>query len=313
VSVATLEVAAAQIESVAFDLDANMQKHLLMIDVARAAGVEVLVFPELSLTGHGGGKEAPRLAVRPGHPLVAMLAEAAGSMLVVFGAIERGVDGKFYNAAFVVRDADVLHVHRKVNLATYGSLDDGKHFVAGERVEPFDLGNGARLGSRPGKIDPDPNFAEIDPDPNFGGWRAAAMICADTWNPPLVHVAAAQGVSLLLVPVSSALEAVGGDFDNPSGWDVNLRFYALTYGLPIVMANRVGTEDGLTFWGGSRIVDPYGRVIATAAGDGDELVRGEISLADVRRARELLPTIRDANLPLVVRELDRVRRSSAEK
>jgi predicted amidohydrolase len=323
VSGTTLEVAAAQIASVPFDVDANVQQHLLVIGVARAAGVEVLVFPELSLTGHAGGKEASRLAIRREHPFVAMLAEAAGAMLVVFGAIERGAGDRYYNAAFAVRDGEVAHVHRKVNLATYGRLDDGRHFIAGERVDIFDVGNRdvlengraslGEIGPVPKfvKIDPDPNF-KIDPDPNFGGWRAAAMICADTWNPPLVHVAAAQGVNLLLVPVSSALEAVGGDFDNPSGWDVNLRFHALTYGLPIVMANRVGSEDGLTFWGGSRIVDPFGHVIATAAGTDEELVRGAVALADVRRARELLPTIRDANLPLLVRELERVRQFPPE-
>src|SRR5205823_4003977 len=92
-------------------------------------------------------------------------------------------------------------------------------------------------------------------------WRASIMVCADLWNPALVHLAALQGATLLLAPVSSAIEAVGADFDNPGGWDVNLRFYALTYGLPIAMANRVGREGDLTFWGGSRIVDPFGRTL----------------------------------------------------
>jgi N-carbamoylputrescine amidase len=72
------------------------------------------------------------------------------------------------------------------------------------------------------------------------------------------------------------------------------------------MANRVGTERDLTFWGGSRILDPFGRVVATAAGRGEELVRAELDFDDVRRARYLLPTVRDANLPMVQREIERV-------
>ena len=132
------------------------------------------------------------------------------------------------------------------------------------------------------------------------------MICADTWNPPLVHLAAMQGATLLLAPISSAIEAVGAEFDNPQGWDTNLRFYALTYGMPVLMANRVGAEARTDVLGGSRILDPFGRVLAAAAGRGEELVRAELDFDDVRRARYLLPTVRDANLPLVQREIERV-------
>ena len=276
-----LRVAAAQVESIPFDLDANLTKHLETIDAARAAGVDVLLFPELSLTGHSGGREAARLAIDASHPLVTALARASGPMLSVFGGIERGAADNFFNASFAVRDGAVVHVHRKVNLATYGKLDDGRHYAIGPSAGTFAV--------------------------NARG-RAAALICADTWNPPLVHLAAAQGATLLLVAVSSALEAVGGEFDNPSGWDVNLRFHALTYGLPAVMANRVGSEDGLTFWGGSRVVDPHGRVLATAVGRGEELVCATLDRVEVERARQLLPTIRDANLPLLAREFERINR-----
>jgi len=274
-----LDVAAAQIESVPGDLDANLRKHLDTIDAARTAGVDVLVFPELSLTGHGGGRDARRLALGRTHPHVAALAAAAGPMLTQFGLVETDGSPSFFNAVAAVRDGAVVHVHRKVNLATYGKLDDGRHFAAGTRVDTFDLD---------------------------AAWRIAPMICADTWNPPLVHLAAARGATLLAVAVSSALEAVGAEFDNPSGWDINLRFHALTYGLPIVMANRVGTEDDLTFWGGSRIVGPFGRVLAQAGDAREQLVRARIATIDVQRARTLLPTMRDANLPLLAAELGRL-------
>lgn len=292
-----LHVAAAQIESPTGDVDANLRKHLATIDAARAAGVDLLVFPELSLTGHGSGADAGRVAIDSSHPHVVALAQAAGPMLALFGAVLRqsgrsataSVAGwrageLHHNAVFSVRNARVVHVHRKINLATYGKLDDGLHFAAGSSVQPFDVDT---------------------------HWRVAPMICADTWNPPLVHLAAAQQATLMPVAVSSALEAVGGDFDNPSGWDVNLRFHALTYGLPIVMANRVGRENGLTFWGGSRIVDPYGKVIAIAAGGHaeEQLVHATIDHRDVERARSLLPTIRDANHPLLHSEFGRVGRA----
>lgn len=275
-----MRAAAAQIESAPNDLEANLVKHRDAIDAARTAGVDVLVFPELSLTGHSSGAHASRLAVTSDHSHVTALARASGGMLTLFGGIERGIHG-FHNAIFAVRNGDVVHVHRKVNLATYGRLDDGKHFIAGPGIHTFDIDT---------------------------SWRAAPMICADTWNPPLVHLAAVQGASLMPVAVSSALEAVGGDFDNPSGWDINLRFHALTYGLAIVMANRVGSEDGMTFWGGSRVMDPFGSTIAAAAGASEQLVCADLERNDVDRARELLPTVRDSDLPLLQRETSRLLR-----
>ena len=280
-----LRVAAAQIASIPGDAEANLRRHLDLIAEARAAAVDVLVFPEMSLTGHSAGRDALRLAIGLHHRFVTQIAAAAGAMCTVFGVIEEGPAAQFYNAAITVRDGQLIFVHRKVNLATYGRLEDGKHFAAGSRVDSF----------------------AVD-----ARWQAGLLICADTWNPALVHLAAMQGATLLLAPISSALEAVGAEFDNPQGWDVNLRFHALTYGMPVVMANRVGTEGDLTFWGGSRILDPFGRTLAAAAaGGGEELVTATLDFDDVRRARYLLPTMRDANLPLLQREIERLLQTMA--
>lgn len=275
----TIDVAAAQIACERGDVAANLRKHVDVIGAARAAGTNVLVFPELSLTGHGAGPDTLRLALRRDDAPVAELARASGSMCTVFGLIEEAAGAQFFNTAIAVRDGTIVAVHRKINLATYGRLDDGKHFGAGSRVDAFDAG---------------------------ADWRASMLICADLWNPPLVHLAALQGITLLLAPVSSAIEAVGAEFDNPGGWAVNLRFHALTYGLPVAMANRVGREGDLTFWGGSRIVDAFGHTLAQAEGTDEALVRARIEFADVRRARYLLPTVRDANTSLVQRELARI-------
>ncbi len=275
---ATLNVAVAQIESALGDIDANLRKHLDVVDAAHAAAVDVLLFPEMSLTGHSAGPDVLRLAIDGRHPLVAEIARASGEMYTVFGIIEEGAAAQFYNSAIAVRDGKVVFVHRKINLATYGKLDDGKYFAAGRHVDTFALAP---------------------------AWRASLLICADTWNPALVHLAAVQGATLLLAPVSSAVEAVGAEFDNPQGWEINLRFYAMTYGMPVMMANRVGKEGDLTFWGGSRILDPFGRLVALSAG-GEELLRAELDFESVRRARHLLPTVRDSNLPLVQREVERL-------
>jgi len=274
-----LTIAAAQVESVLGDLDANLRKHLDVIGEARARGVDVLLFPEVSLVGHSAGPDALRLALDRRDERVRRLAEASGPMCTVFGLIEEGPAAQFHNTAMVVRDGRVVFLHRKVNIPTYGRLEEGKHYSGGRYVETFELG---------------------------AAWRTSVLICADAWNPALAHLAAVRGATLLLVPISSAVEAVGADFDNPGGWDVALRFYAMMYGLPVAMANRVGREGELTFWGGSRILDPFGRILAQARGDGEELVVAELDYGLVRRSRWLLPTVRDSNLDLILRETQRL-------
>jgi predicted amidohydrolase len=105
-----------------------------------------------------------------------------------------------------------------------------------------------------------------------------------------------DGVTLLAAPISSAREAVGGGFDNPSAWELNLRFYAVTYGVAVVMANRIGTEGMLRFWGGSRILDAFGNTVTMGSTTEEELVVGELDYSALREARFLLPTVRDARV-----------------
>ncbi|MFP3345508.1 NAD+ synthetase, partial [Halomonas sp. SIMBA_159] len=80
------------------------------------------------------------------------------------------------------------------------------------------------------RMEEDKYFAEgryVEVFPFDAAWSAGLLVCADIWNPALVHLAALQGATVLLSPVASAVEAVGGEFSNPEGWDTALRFYAM--------------------------------------------------------------------------------------
>ncbi|MFQ5549003.1 MAG: nitrilase-related carbon-nitrogen hydrolase [Woeseia sp.] len=275
----TIKVAAAQIETHVNQLDANLEKHLAVIDEARSVGVDVLLFPEMSLTGHGAGVEVLGLSLRREDQHLERLAHASGDMTTIVGIMEEAIAAQFYNTAIALRAGKQAFLHRKINLATYGRLEDGKHFAIGRYVETFDL---------------------------KGPWRSSVLICSDVWNPGLVNLVALHGCTVLFVPISSALEAVGEEFDNPTGWHLSVRFYGLIYGMPLIMANRVGREGDLHFWGGSCIVDPFGQIIAQADDDEETLVIAELDYDTVRRARYLLPTVRDSNLALVSRETQRL-------
>lgn len=275
-----LRVAIAQIETTLGDVEANIDKHLKFIRMARAERAELLVFPEMSLTGHAAGPMALKVALMRSDPVMKPLFEESGDMLTTFGLIEEGPAAQFYNTAFTVSAAGLLHIHRKINLATYGALEDGKHFAGGRYVETFSAGSDQ-------------------------SWRCATLICNDYWNPALVYLSVLHGATLLLSPISSGLEAVYGGFDNPASWNKAVEFYSMVYGMPIALANRVGLEDGLNFWGGSRLIDPYGKDIARA-GEDEELIVGDLDYAQVRQARYHLPSARDSNLALIAREIRRL-------
>lgn len=273
-----LRLAAAQIETRLGDVAHNLDLHLEAIAAAVDAGCDMVVFPELSLTGYGIGEHGYALARRRTGEEVRALAEAATGITAVVGFMEEGPAAQFYNTAIAVRDGRVEHLHRKINLPSYGALEEGKHFASGRFVETAPL---------------------------IGPWRYAALICADAWNPGLVHLAAMSGATLMVVPTSSAIDAVGGGFSNPCGWDTAIRFYAMLYGQPLLMCNRVGREGGHRFWGGSMIVDAHGEVLAVG-GSAPDLVIADVDYTDVRLARFRLPTVRDSSFGLIHREMTRL-------
>jgi predicted amidohydrolase len=271
-------VAAAQIATTPQDLGTNLNTHLEYIALARSQGIDLLVFPELSLTGYALSDESFRLAQSRHSAIVRKIAEASDGLTTQFGFIEEGPGAQFYNATLAVRNGKIQHLHRKVNLPSYGNLDESKHFATGRFMET----------------------ASLDET-----WRYAILVCADAWNPALIHLAAMNGATLLSVPISSSIDAVGGEFSNPHGWDLAVRFYAMMYGMPVVMTNRIGIENSAHFWGGSCIIDAHGRVLAQA-GDQPELLAAELDYAQVREARFHLPTVRDSNFALIQREVNRL-------
>jgi len=273
-----ITVGAAQIATVPEDIEANLETHLELIAQARAHGCDLLVFPELSLTGYTLSDRSFRLARSRHSKVIRQIAEASQGLTTQFGFIEEGPAAQYYNATLAVRDGEIHHLHRKVNLPSYGNLDENKHFATGRFMET----------------------AKLDDT-----WRYAILICADAWNPALVHLAAMNGATLLSVPISSSINAVEGEFSNPNGWDLAVRFYAMMYGMPVVMTNRVGTEGSNHFWGGSAIIDAHGRIV-TQADDEATLLTAELDYNQVREARFHLPTVRDSNFALIQREVNRL-------
>ena len=274
-------LAVAQLIAGPTSLQDGVARHIEFIKQARELGADILVFPELSLTGYSFTRPIPEVALQISDNFISQITDSAVAITVTFGFVEEGDGALFYNSAMTVRDGKILNIHRKINLATYGLLEEGKHFAVGEEVN---------------------SFVPLDQkDP----WCAGTLICADHWNPLLLSLSALRGSNILIAPIASASEAVGGDFSNPKGWKQNLGNTALTFGSYILMSNWIGPQNDISFWGGSSIVSPKGIVISQAE-EGECLIFAEADYAQVKKARYLLPTLRDLNPHHFVREFNRI-------
>ena len=234
-----LRVAMAQIAPKLGDVPRNLVLHLEQIEAARRQHADLVVFPELSLTGYFVRDMVPDLAISPAGPEIRQLIDAAGPMSLVVGFIEESPHHRFHNATLWAEGGRVIHVHRKVYLPTYGLFDEQRYFAAGDRLMAFDT---ARFG------------------------RVGILICEDFWHLSAAAIMQAEEVDLLICTANSPARGVEGPKVRiAETYEQLATALAQMLGAAVIVVNRVGFEDGLCFWGGSMAVGPDGRTIAQAA------------------------------------------------
>lgn len=259
-----VRIGLAQIDGRLGDVEGNVERHLDWIARAREADVDLLLFPELSLTGYHLLHLTSRVALPPGSPVLARLAQAAGPMRVVLGFVEESETGVLYNSAAVLSAGEPVFVHRKLYLPTYGIFQDSRFFGEGRRLETVDLPWG----------------------------KAGVLICEDLWHPELARRLAATGVRLLLV-ISAAPGRVGAQ-DVPEShetWELLTRSTAVLNTCWVAYCNRVGWEEGAFYPGVSHVVRPGGEVVQRAPVLEEHLQVTEIDLRDADRLRWRLPLL----------------------
>jgi predicted amidohydrolase len=277
-----LTLALAQINTRLGDVQANLEKHLALVREARAAGAGLLVFPELSLTGYFLQDLASAVALRPtpDDPIFHHLLEASRDLDLVVGFVDEDRRHRFYIAAAYLSQGQVLHVHHKVYLPTYGLFDEGRFFAWGDAVRAFDT--------------------------RFG--RMGMLICEDFWHISSPYLLWLDGAEMLLFTSASPSHGLRDKPQLESAIWVERaqQMYASLFTVFTAHTNRVGFEDGLNFWGGATAFDPSGELLAKGPYFQESLVMAEIDLNQLHRTRARLPLLRDERTALVLREMERV-------
>jgi len=277
-----LNLAIAQIDTRLGNIQSNLEKHLSLARQAWQDGMDVLVFPELSLTGYVLQDLVPAVACRADaeDPVFHHLLDASGDVDLVVGFVDEDTRHRFYIASAYLSQGRVIHIHHKVYLPTYGLFDEGRFFAPGESVRAFDT--------------------------RFG--RIGMLICEDFWHASPPYLLWLDGADLFLLTSASPGRGLnGGPKLESSAWvEHTNRAYASLFTIFVAHANRTGFEDGLNFWGGSTIFDPNGNLVLQAPYFEEALIKTEIDLNQLQRTRSRLPLLRDERPELVQHELERI-------
>lgn len=301
-----MKVAVYQIRPVLLDLKSNLENVTDKIKQGREKGAQLIVFPELALTGYFVGPRYHEAALRLDSPEIEHLASATKGTAAVIGFIEESPSMNFYNSALVAVDGNIAFAYRKLNLPNYGVFEERKYFAPGKQIPVLKLHD----------------------------FNIAILICNDLWHPSLPYLGVVQKADIFVSIFNSSQGSMGTEFSNIESWAIINTFYSRIFGIYNICANRVGEESfqetpflsgkeveaikpkvlspvqcktiTYRFWGGSEIINPFGQPIAKAALHKEDEIFGEISRDLLRQKKILLPYLRNDDPYFTHRELERI-------
>jgi NAD+ synthase (glutamine-hydrolysing) len=275
-------VGLGQISPILGDVQRNLESHLQLISEARQQELQLLVFPELSLTGYVLKDLVSDVAIPASESdaTLSRLLAASRDIDILVSFVERDSRHRFYIAAAYLSRGHVVHVHRKVYLPTYGMFEEGRYWASGSNFRAFDTA--------------------------FG--RVGLLICEDFWHMSSAYALWLDGADTLLLISASPGRGLTPEAALGSSRSVELinQMYATFLTDFVLHCNRVGFEEGLNFWGGSTVFGPDGTLLAQAPYFESTLLTATLDLSALRRARQQLPLLRDERVHLLQRELKRI-------
>jgi predicted amidohydrolase len=257
-----IKLALAQISSKRENKSENLLKIEKLTLKAKQQGADLIIFPEMSLTGYVVLDQVYELAEKipgPSTEKVEALAKKTG-MHIIFGMPELSekTQATVFNTAVFVGSKGLIGKYRKMYLPTHSVFEEKRYFRPGYEPAAFqtDIGN------------------------------IGLSICYDVFFPEVFRLTRLKGAQLI-VCISASPAVRRGYFE------ILTSARALENTAFLAYVNLAGVEDGLQFWGGSRLVCPTGDVVAKAKYDEEDFVICEVDFSDLRAAETFIPTLRD--------------------
>lgn len=279
----------------------NVERCCAMVREAAASGAALVVTQELFAGHYFCQVEDDALfdwaEPIPG-PTSNTLAELARELKVTISAslFERRLPGVYHNTTVTLGpDGKMIGKYRKMHIPDDPRFYEKYYFTPGDLGwQSFDLPMGASSGEA---------IATSLRDAGALQSRVGTLVCWDQWFPEAARLTAMQGAELLLYPTAIGYyndahrgEPVEVREQQLDAWQTIMRSHAIANGVYVAAANRIGTENDLTFWGSSFVVGPDGKVIAQASRDQQEILYAELDLEKIEPQRRGWPFLRDRRI-----------------
>jgi N-carbamoylputrescine amidase len=253
----------------------NLKKAIARIGEAAKRGATIVCLQELFRSQYFCQKEDVALFALaepiPG-PSTQAIARAARQhkVVVIASLFERRAAGVYHNTAVVIdRDGSIAGTYRKMHIPDDPLYYEKFYFT------PGDLG-----------------FKVHD----TSAGRCGVLVCWDQWFPEGARLTALQGAEILFYPTAIGwlpTESQEMNLAQHQAWETIQRAHAIANGVFVCAVNRVGQEGQLKFWGQSFVADPFGRILAKASSDQEEILLAEIDRAKIEETRQNWPFLRD--------------------
>ena len=266
--------------------EANLAAACDWVRKAARGGAQIICLPELFRTQYFCQREDPALfdlaepIPGPSSNALAEVAKQEG-VVIIASLFERRAAGIYHNTAAILEsDGSLLGTYRKMHIPDEPLYYEKYYFTPGDQ-----------------------NFRAFD----ASAGKIGVLICWDQWFPEGARLTALRGANVLFYPTAIGWHpAEKAEFGvaQHDAWKTIQRSHAIANGVYVAVANRVGMEhgdirgnrannEGLEFWGGSFIADPFGRVLAEASHDKEEILTAEVDLSLLEEQRRHWPFLRD--------------------
>jgi predicted amidohydrolase len=277
-----LKIAIAQTSSFLGDLDKNIENHIEYCKKAIAGKCDLIIFPELSLTGYSLKDINFEIAINPVNSnKLDKLKKISGEISIICGFVEEDENFNVFNSAAFISEGKVQKTQRKIYPPTYGIFEEFRYFSKGKDIHAFDT--------------------------KFG--KIGMLVCEDMWHISLPYILALDGAKIIF-GIAASPTRLGFEKDKFRNYEINSeqhRTFARLLSVYFVFCNRIGFEDGVNFWGGSEVVDPFGNVLQKGKIFEEDLFFANIDLNNVKRARHQARHFLDEDKDFIINSLNKIK------